>query len=120
MNQKGSDKTIEKDLRISMEDVFFERLETIKTYYGIKNNTEIVRFMINEKYRDIAPSENIQDINERIIAPVLKIFNQYRKKGELQVQDLANALNISMNKLLRLVSESKQKIDTPIDLLSEE
>lgn len=120
MDQKGSDKIIEKDLRISMEDVFFDRLETIKTYYGIKNNTEIVRFMINEKYRDIAPLKDAQNINEKTIVPVIKIFNQYRKKGGLHVQDLANALNISMNKLLLLVSESKQKIDIPIDLLSEE
>lgn len=120
MNKKKSDSFIEKELRIGMEDVFFERLETIKTYYGIKNNTEMIRVLINEKHRVIAPSEEPQNINEKTIIPVLKIFNQYRKKGGLHVQDLANALNISMNKLLRLVSESKQKIDIPIDLLSEE
>lgn len=120
MNKKKSDSLIEKELRIGMEDVFFERLEAIKTYYGIKNNTEIVRFMINEKYRDLTPLKNTQNINEKIIVPVIKIFNQYRRKGGLHVQDLANALNISIDKLLLLVSESKQKIDIPIDLLSEE
>lgn len=120
MNKKKSNSLIEKELRIGMEDIFFERLEAIKTYYGIRNNTEIIRLMINEKYRDVVPLKEAQNINEKIIAPVIKIFSQYRKKGSLQVQDLANALNISIDKLLRLVSESKQKIDIPIDLLSEE
>ena len=120
MNKKKSGSLIEKELRIGMEDLFFEKLEAIKTYYGIRNNTEIIRLMINEKYRDVAPLKDTQNINEKIIIPLIKIFNQYRKKGALQTQDLANALNISMNKLLKLVSESKQKIDIPIDLLSEE
>ena len=84
-------------------------------------------YMSHSEFIKDATRRRLEVINEKLdnvihydIAPVIKIFNQYRKKGGLQVQDLANALNISMNKLLRIVSESKQKIDLPIDLLSEE
>lgn len=53
MNEKKSEKTFEKELRISMEDDFFDKLEAIKEFYGIKNSTEIIRFMITDKYREI-------------------------------------------------------------------
>lgn len=53
MNEKKSVKSSEKELRISMENDFFNKLEIIKEFYGIKNSTEIIRFMINEKYREI-------------------------------------------------------------------
>ena len=53
MEKIKSEKIVEKELRISMEDDFFQKLEKIKEYYGIKNNTEIIRFMIKSKYREI-------------------------------------------------------------------
>lgn len=53
MSVKKSEKILEKELRISMEPEFFQKLEKIKDYYGIKNNTEIIRFMIKEKDREL-------------------------------------------------------------------
>ena len=53
MTTKKTDLDSEKELRISMDVEFFERLEKIKDYYGIRNNTEIIRFMINDKYRQL-------------------------------------------------------------------
>lgn len=53
MSAKKSEKILEKELRISMEPEFFQKLEDIKDYYGIKNNTEIIRFMIKEKSREL-------------------------------------------------------------------
>lgn len=103
-----------------MEDVFFERLETIKTYYGIKNNTEIIRFMINEKYRDIAPSGDVRNINEKIIPSTLRIFKLYRKKGDINIQDIAQILNVSMDRLLMGVVEDKESQRIAKDLLLEE
>ncbi|MFX0073515.1 MAG: hypothetical protein ACFFAO_20755 [Candidatus Hermodarchaeota archaeon] len=44
---------MEKELRISMDDSFFEKLDRIKDYYGIKNYTEIIRFMIKDKHREL-------------------------------------------------------------------
>jgi len=60
MNEKKSAKSFEKELRISMEDDFFEKLEVIKDFYGIKNNTEIIRFMIMDKYREIKKEKEIK------------------------------------------------------------
>lgn len=53
MNAKKSEDIIEKELRIPLEVDFFKKLEKIKEYYGIKNNTEIIRFMIKDKYREL-------------------------------------------------------------------
>ncbi|MHA1659060.1 MAG: hypothetical protein ACTSUT_08070 [Promethearchaeota archaeon] len=53
MNEKNSENILEKELRIAMEEEFFEKLEAIKDFYGIKNNTEIIRFMIKDKFREL-------------------------------------------------------------------
>jgi hypothetical protein len=53
MNEKKSEKNLEKELRISMDDDFFQKLERIKNYFGIKNNTEMIRFMIKDKFREL-------------------------------------------------------------------
>ena len=47
----ASDKS--KDMHVPLEKEIFERLELIKEYHGIKNNTEIVRFLITKEYRKI-------------------------------------------------------------------
>ena len=41
------------ELRITLEDEFLKHLEQIKQYYGILNNTEIIRFLIKDKHRDL-------------------------------------------------------------------
>lgn len=48
-----SKKEDEKELRTWLEKEFFDKLDKIKTYYGIKNTTEMVRYLINEKYREL-------------------------------------------------------------------
>jgi hypothetical protein len=35
----------------------FDKLESIKEYYGIKNNTEILRFLITKEFREIKNSD---------------------------------------------------------------
>ncbi len=45
------------EFHISIEKEIFDKLETIKDYHGIKNTTEIVRFLITKEYRDIKKSE---------------------------------------------------------------
>ena len=42
-----------KDMHVPLEKEIFDRLELIKEYHGIKNNTEIVRFLITKEYRKI-------------------------------------------------------------------
>jgi len=49
----SSKKEDEKELRTWLETNFFELLDDIKGYFGIKNTTEIIRFLIKEKHREI-------------------------------------------------------------------
>ncbi|GAH83597.1 unnamed protein product, partial [marine sediment metagenome] len=46
-----------KELHIPIEKEIFQKLEDIKEYHGIKNNTEIIRFLITKEYREIKTSE---------------------------------------------------------------
>jgi len=46
-----------KELHVLVEQEIFHKLESIKEYNGIKNNTEIIRFLITKEYREIKTSE---------------------------------------------------------------
>ena len=46
-----------KEFHISLEMDVFDKLETIKDYHGIKNITEIIRFLITKEYREIKKFE---------------------------------------------------------------
>jgi hypothetical protein len=41
------------ELHVPIEKEIVEKLEKVKEYHGIKNNTEIIRFLITKEYRDI-------------------------------------------------------------------
>ncbi|MBY8982855.1 MAG: hypothetical protein KGD57_07895 [Candidatus Lokiarchaeota archaeon] len=45
------------ELHITLERENFEKLECIKNYHGIKNLTEIIRFLITKEYRKIRGSD---------------------------------------------------------------
>lgn len=45
------------EFHISIEKEVFEKLESIKDYHGIKNVTEIIRFLITKEDREIKKSE---------------------------------------------------------------
>ena len=53
-NEKNKDMH---ELHVTLEKEMFDRLEAIKDYHGIKNLTEIVRFLITKEYRQIKNSE---------------------------------------------------------------
>jgi len=42
-----------KELRVQIEPEVFDKLDEIMEFYGIKNRTEIIRFMITQEYRKI-------------------------------------------------------------------
>jgi len=42
-----------KELHIPIDLEIFDKLETVKEYHGIKNSTEIIRFLITKEYREI-------------------------------------------------------------------
>jgi predicted CopG family antitoxin len=45
------------EFHISLEKDVFNKLESIKEYHGIKNITEIIRFLITKEHRKIKESE---------------------------------------------------------------
>ena len=45
------------EFHISLEKEVFDKLESIRDYYGIKNITEIIRFLITKECREIKKSE---------------------------------------------------------------
>lgn len=49
----SSEEKIQKELRVLMEEDLFEKLESIKNFHGLKNNAEIIRFLITKEYRTI-------------------------------------------------------------------
>ena len=46
-----------KEIHISLEMDIFDKLEVIRDYHGIKNVTEIIRFLITKEYREIEKSK---------------------------------------------------------------
>ena len=46
-----------KEFHISLDMDVFDKLELIREYYGIKNITEIIRFLITKEYREIKRTE---------------------------------------------------------------
>jgi hypothetical protein len=42
-------------VRVEMEGELQKRFEILKKYYGLENNTELVRVLINEKYKQLFP-----------------------------------------------------------------
>lgn len=45
------------EFHISLEKDVFDKLESIKEYHGIRNLTEIIRFLITKEFREIKKSE---------------------------------------------------------------
>lgn len=48
-----STSVVKKELRLVLERPFFDKLDDIKKFYGIRNNTEIIRYLIAIKHREI-------------------------------------------------------------------
>ena len=43
----------EKELRVTLEKEVFVELDEIRDFHGIKNLTEVIRFLIKKEYRKI-------------------------------------------------------------------
>jgi hypothetical protein len=44
-------------VRVELEGELKRRFEILKKYYGLENNTELVRILLNEKYKQLFPKE---------------------------------------------------------------
>ncbi|MHA1149977.1 MAG: hypothetical protein ACTSR8_17200 [Promethearchaeota archaeon] len=54
----SSQEKFSKELRVLIEKELFAKLESIKNFHGLKNNAEIIRFLITKEYRVIQRSNN--------------------------------------------------------------
>jgi predicted CopG family antitoxin len=45
------------EFHISIEKEIYDKLESIKDFHGIKNITEIIRFLITKEYREVKKSK---------------------------------------------------------------
>lgn len=52
-NKKINMENEKHEFHISLEKDIFDKLEDIKDYHGIKNVTEIIRFLITKEHREI-------------------------------------------------------------------
>ncbi|MFW9970926.1 MAG: hypothetical protein ACFFDF_12075 [Candidatus Odinarchaeota archaeon] len=116
MTQKESQNESEKELRISMDREFFSRLEIIKLHYGIKNNTEIIRFMINDKYREIQTHFNKRifshgqfELSKPVLRSLIIDFIEYSGFKEIRPSDIAFAFNLDFRKVYDVCRELKKK-----------
>ncbi len=41
------------EIRVSLDKESNEKINRLKKYYGIKKNTELIRLLITEKFREI-------------------------------------------------------------------
>jgi hypothetical protein len=48
-------------VRIEMEGELQRRFEILKKYFGLENNTEVVRVLINDKFKQLFPKERLAD-----------------------------------------------------------
>jgi len=65
-------------IRINFEEIEAEKFNTVKKYMGLKQNTEVVRALISEKYNEI------QLLEQRRQAQLLKEAKamEWLEKGE--------------------------------------
>ena len=49
----SSEEKNQKELRVILEEELYDKLEQIKDFHGLRNNAEIIRFLITKEHRDI-------------------------------------------------------------------
>ena len=92
-------KKMKRKLRIKIDETIDEKIPIVKDHYGLKNDSELVRLLISEKYNAIIVKEQLTPsvvINEKIDALFYqgffdefleelaekepKLFNEYTKQ----------------------------------------
>lgn len=57
----------ERELRAWIEVEFFEKIDRIKENLGVKNTTELLRILINEKYKELFEKSQFDLMIEQIL-----------------------------------------------------
>lgn len=65
--KKESPKKDEKELRTWLEEEWFDKIDKIKERLGIRNTTELVRLLINEKYYELFEKSPLDHLIDEIM-----------------------------------------------------
>lgn len=52
------------EIRVTLEEPYHERFEKLKEYFGILNNTEIIRFLVTKVWREVKIQEKEEEITK--------------------------------------------------------
>ena len=54
-----------KEIRTKIDDDLQEKVDVVKKHYGLKNDSELVRFLISKTYNEIIIYEQLPDLNRK-------------------------------------------------------
>ena len=65
--KKEVPKKEEKELRTWLEEEWFDKIDKIKERIGVRNTTELMRILINEKYYELFEKSPLDHLIEDVI-----------------------------------------------------
>ncbi len=61
------------ELRTRVDAALLKKLEKLKDYYGVTENSEILRLLISEMYRNIGKKDEIESIKDEFWAEIRRL-----------------------------------------------
>lgn len=74
----------DKTAAIRLSDKEFEKLEMLKTAYGISNTSELIRMLIRKDYTTLTSYEGLMNLSDKQIINVALYNNSIIKNGTKQ------------------------------------
>lgn len=74
----------DKTAAIRLSDKEFEKLEMLKTAYGISNTSELIRILIRKDYTTLTSYEGLMNLSDKQIINVALYNNSIIKNGTKQ------------------------------------
>lgn len=71
----------DKTAAIRLSDKEFEKLEMLKTAYGISNTSELIRMLIRKDYTTLTSYEGLMNLSDKQIINVALYKNSIIKNG---------------------------------------
>ncbi len=61
------------ELRTRVDAALLKKLEKLKEYYGVTENSEILRLLISEMYRNIGKKDEIESIKDEFWGEIRRL-----------------------------------------------
>ncbi len=61
------------ELRTRVDAALLKKLEKLKDYYGVTENSEILRLLISEMYRNIGKKDEIESIKDEFWGEIRRL-----------------------------------------------